>query len=114
MKTLTTLLTLILGVSSYSVKAAGASENGSEASKHSVLAVSHGVASTAQVASAVAVVPLAVVASVGEVSGKAANNLADFASGKPKKATEQELEISEITITVQRSPKQAMADKKEK
>ena len=114
MKTLTALFTLILSVSSYSASAVGASENASEASKHSVLAVGHGIASTAQVASAVAVVPLAVVASVGEVSGDAANSLAEFASGQPKKAADQTLEISEITVTMQRTPKQAMADKKEK
>lgn len=114
MKTLTTILALVLGASSYSATAAGASENASEASKHSVLAVGHGVASTAQVTSAVALVPLAVVASVGEVSGKAANSLAEVASGKPNNKAPQELEISEITVTIQRSPKQAMADKKEK
>lgn len=107
------LLTLLIPFATFNANAESASDNASAASKHSVLAVGHGVASTAQVASAVAVVPLATVGSVGEVSTQAANGLAKLASGgnKAENQAPETLKISDITITAQRSPKEAMQNK---
>ena len=93
------------------VFAAGASGNASKASEHSVLAVGHATASTAQVASAAVAVPLIAVGSVGAVAMSAGQGLMDSASAdKTEAVTDQPLEISEVTITVQRTPAEQMAN----
>jgi len=78
----------------------------SKASKHSVLAVSHGLASTAKVASAAVAVPLLVVGSVGVVSGAAGSTLMTSAINHNEPLT-----ITEITITADPSPKAQMKSK---
>lgn len=78
----------------------------SQAGKHSALAVSHGAASTAKVASAVVAVPLIVAGSVmqgaGKLSGSAGNALMENATNKG------ELKVTEITITADAAPQDVM------
>lgn len=90
--------------------ATGASGNASTASEHSVLAVGHATASGSQVASAVIAVPLIAVGSVGSVAMAAGQGLMDSATAEKAAVDQnQSLEISEVTITVQRSPAEQMA-----
>ena len=74
----------------------------SQAGKHSALAVSHGAASTAKVASAVVAVPLIAVGSVmqgaGTLTGSAGKAL--MANAKHK----GELTVTELTITADAAP----------
>ncbi len=94
-----------------------ASEHSGKASKHSALAVSHGTVGSAQVASAAVAVPLVVVGSValsaGAASVEAGEKLSVVSSSNASKVTHTqpvELEVTEITITVDRSPAEAMKD----
>lgn len=102
----TPLIAILFASLSTSVFAKGPSENGSAASKHSVLAVGHATASGAQVASAVVAVPLIVVGSVGSVALAAGESLLDNVSAAQPKVVDKSkpLEITEITITVERNP----------
>ena len=125
MKTLTALTISVFGLfTSHVCLADSAESHYSQASKHAALSVSHGVKGSLQVGSAVAAVP--VIASAGvalgahELSGavedvmgtsaiilvSVAQDATDFASKKPVKTTE--LEITEITVTVDRSPKETV------
>jgi len=115
MKKLAFLLSTLVTLNQSPAFAAGASKNASAASEHSVLAVSHATASGAQVASAVVAVPLVAVGSVGSVAMAAGDALLDSVSAKESKPVDrsQPLEISEITITVERTPAQQMAKKPE-
>lgn len=89
--------------------AKGPSENLSAASKHSALATAHSVKGTVQVASVAAAVPLIAVGSAGVASVAAGEKMLEVASAKPRKAQKPApLDITEITITVDRSPAQAM------
>ncbi|MDO6720437.1 hypothetical protein Q4575_13545 [Psychrosphaera sp. 1_MG-2023] len=102
----TTLITILFASLSTTAFAKGPSENGSAASKHSVLAVGHATASGAQVASAVVAVPLLAVGSVGSVALAAGESLMDNVSAAKPQAVDRTkpLEITEITITVERNP----------
>ena len=102
MKNLTTLKTsalLILSLASTAVIADNSAQHTSKAVKHSALAVTHGVASTAKVASAVVAVPLIVAGSASLAVGTSI--AASTAKGGP-------LVITEKTITVDPAPKMVM------
>jgi hypothetical protein len=90
-------------------------EHASKASKHSALALSHGAAGSAQVASAAIAVPLVVGGSIalsaGAASIEAGKGVAKVISSKAsneKKPQTIELDVTEITITVDRSPAETM------
>ena len=116
MKVLSYLTCITFLITSMSSFAEPASTHSGKASKHSVLALSHGVAGSAQVASAAVAVPLVVVGSVALSAGAASvelgEGLSKVASSKASQKTTHhvELEVTEITITVDRSPAQAMKD----
>ncbi|MEY8198848.1 MAG: hypothetical protein RPS47_06370 [Colwellia sp.] len=78
----------------------------SQASKHSTLAVSHGAASTAKIASAVVAIPLIAAGSVmygaATLSGSAGNALMANAADKG------ELTVTELTITADPAPQAVM------
>jgi len=102
-------------LTSFSSFAEPSSEHSGKASKHSALAISHGVAGSAKVASAAVAVPLVVTGSVALSAGAASvelgEELSKVASSKASnvnKAQNLELEITEITITAERSPAEAM------
>lgn len=116
MKTLSKLIITTLIPLSLTVSAEPSSHHASQASKHSALASSHGLASTAQVASGVVAVPLLAVGSVGVVASAAAEELIDAASHKHHIHTQKpvKLEITEVTITVDRSPADVMKKKEQK
>ena len=114
MKYIKTTLLAILVSTHLPVLANGASQNFGAASKHTSMATKHSVKGSVQVASAAVAVPLVVAGSVGLVSVAAGVELLDKAS-KPVKAKTcskcnpcQPLEISEVTITVDRSPRDVM------
>ena len=105
----TTLLT------PFAAYAERSTNHSSEASKHSVLALSHGAAGSAQVASAVVAVPLlvggSVAVSAGVASVELAEGMSDAATSSARSVKHHhpvELEVTEITITVDRSPAEAM------
>jgi len=115
MKALSYISCIAVLMTSFSSFAEPSSEHSGKASKHSALALSHGVAGSAQVASAAVAVPLVVGGSVALAAGSASIELAEdlsrVADSKAKrvKATKKvELEVTEITITVDRSPAEAM------
>ena len=113
MKNLKLSVILVSLLSHSAFAASGPSDNASKASEHSVYAVGHSAASSAQVASAVVAVPLLVVGSAAAVSVAAGNELLDSASKasrKPKHCNEP-LEVSDITITVTRNPADQMKQK---
>ena len=91
-------------------QADAASDNYSAASKHSALATTHSAKGTAQVASGVVAVPLIAAGSVGLVSLAAGDKVIRNAKALGKTADEP-LEITEVTITVDRSPAEAMKKK---
>ncbi len=97
------LITSLLATSTF---AADSAHHTSQAGKHSALAVSHGAASTAKVASAVVAVPLIAAGSVmqgaGALSGSAGNALMANATKKG------ELRVTEITITADAAPQDVM------
>ena len=100
---LITIVSLI-AMSATSVHAKGPSENASAASKHSLLAGKNSLKATGQVASGVVAVPLMVVGSVGTLSLGAGTALIESATG----STNEPLEVSEVTITADKSPAEAM------
>ncbi len=115
MKALSYLTCVGVLLTSFTSFAEPSSEHSGKASKHSALALSHGVTGSAQVASAAMAVPLVVVGSVALSVGAASIELGEGMSkvaaskaSKVKKAQHVELEITEITITVDRSPAEAM------
>lgn len=109
MKLLNAALIIALSLTSQISWAKNPSENASAASKHSVLASGHAMASTAQVASGVIAVPLIAVGSVGVVSAAAGSTMLDAVAGsEPVSTKKRELEVTEITITVDRSPAEQM------
>jgi hypothetical protein len=84
-----------------------ASDNFSEASKHSSLATVHSAKGSAQVASGVVAVAAGSVGMVSMAAGDKAMRTAKSLSKKP----DAPLEITEVTITVDRSPAHAMKKK---
>lgn len=102
MKKLTSLKTsalLILSLTSSAVMADNSAQHTSKAVKHSALAVTHGVASTAKVASAVVAVPLIVAGSASLAAGT---------SIAASSVNHGPLIITEKTITVDPAPKMIM------
>ncbi|REL37260.1 hypothetical protein DXX92_01555 [Thalassotalea euphylliae] len=102
-------------VTSSAAFAEPSTNHGSKASKHSALALSHGAAGSAQVASAVVAVPLlvggSVAVSAGVASVELAEGMSDAATSSARSVKHHhpvELEVTEITITVDRSPTEAM------
>lgn len=117
MKALSYLTCSAILFSSLTVFAEPSSNHSGKASKHSALALSHGVAGSAQVASAAVAVPLIVGGSValsaGAASVELAEGLSKVASSKVEKTNQTQvvvLEVTEITITADRSPAKAMQD----
>lgn len=115
MKTLSFLASSILLITSVSSYAEPPSQEFSHASKHSALAMSHGSKGSAQVASGVVAVPIILSAGVIVGTSVAASAIEDSASDLAKSSTSKTahkhdvaLEITEITITVDQAPKDAM------
>lgn len=115
MKVLSYLTCVAVLFSSFTSFAEPSSEHSGKASKHSALALSHGVTGSAQVASAAVAVPVFVAGStalsVGAASIELGEGLSKVASSKANKTTPAqpaELTVTEITITVDRSPTAAM------
>ncbi|MEH6444538.1 MAG: hypothetical protein V7784_11625 [Oceanospirillaceae bacterium] len=96
-----TIVTLAL-FSSFAVAAPGSSNHSAQASKHSALAGSHMVVGTAKVAASVVALPLIVVGAVGAASAAAGSALLESAQGY------EPLEVTDIVITQDPSPTQAM------
>lgn len=116
MKRISQLFTLgLIALTSFASHAESASEHASKGSRHSVLASAHSTTASAQVASGVIAVPLLVVGSTASASQAVGESLIDAASGKHKIDKHAPLEITEITITVDRSPAEQMkkSDKKD-
>ena len=108
MKSFKLVFTLITAFSSTIVLAnSGASTNLSAASKHSVLAVSHGVKASGQVVSGVVAVPLLVVGQIGSASLATGESLMNHATGT------EPLTVTEMTITADPAPNVVMEDNTE-
>ncbi|NTS75747.1 hypothetical protein HR060_02605 [Catenovulum sp. SM1970] len=105
MKTKLSIILLAACLTSTCSFANGSMDNSQQASKHSALAASHGTKASVQVASVASAVPLISVGSAGVVSVAAGASIIDAAVSKP-----QPLEVTEITITADRSPKAMLAD----
>jgi hypothetical protein len=96
---------------------AGAVTHSVEASKHSGLAMSEGLASTAMVASAVVAIPVVVVAGISMVAAsvvvEAADSLGESVNNSHRRhharhTYHQRLVITEKTITADPAPRQVM------
>ena len=115
MKLTTIALVLTLTVTSVTVQANDSTQHSGQASKHSVLAVSHGVVSTAKVASAVVAVPLVIAGSVAltgvVVSANAGASIVDATSNHTHYGP---LVITETTITADPAPNKVIIIQKEK
>ena len=103
---------LILSTMSHVVWAEGSTYHSGQASKHSVLAVTEGLASTAAVGSAVVAVP---VISVGAASVATGSMIAEAGESIAKShANHGPLVITERTITVDPAPDQVIIIQKNK
>lgn len=112
MKRISHIITLsLLALTSFVSHAESASEHASKGSRHSILASAHSTTASAQVASGVVAVPLLVVGSTASASQAAGESLIDAASGSHKIDKHAPLEVTEITITVDRSPAEQMKRK---
>ena len=115
MKRISQLFTLgLIALTSFASYAESASEHVSKGSRHSALASAHSTTASAQVASGVVAVPLLVVGSTASASQAVGESLIDAASGKHKTDKHEPLEITEITITVDRSPAEQMKKSEKK
>lgn len=110
MKLINTLVAITLTFSVTGLHAQGSVHHSAQASKHSALALTEGVALTAKVASVVVAAPLIVAGGVSLVTGSA---IAESAGGvkhshasKPAKVAP--LVISETTVTVDPAPNQVI------
>ena len=104
------VLLIALPLATLNAHAAGSVNHSGQASKHSVLATTHAVGSTAKVASAVVATPLIIAGGVALASGSAAakaGNSIDTALTHHH-AKRQPLVISETTITVDPTPDAAI------
>ncbi|WP_339724214.1 hypothetical protein [uncultured Paraglaciecola sp.] len=109
MKFTTIALVFTLCITTITAQAEGSTHHSGQASKHSVLAVSHGAVSTAKVASAAVAVPLMVAGSValtaGAASVKTGTSIGDLAS---RPAHHGPLVITETTITADPAPNKVL------
>lgn len=96
------ILAIISLMTATQVSANDSTTHASKASKHSVLALSHGALSTAKVASGVSAVPLIVIGSAGQVAGELGNSLIEVATSKTR------LEITDKIITADPAPNVVM------
>lgn len=113
MKLSTIALVFTLSITSIAAQAAGSTQHSGKASKHSVLAVGHGAASTAQVASAVVAVPLVVAGSVALSAGAASvQTKASMANSASRHAHHGPLVITETTITADPAPNKVIVIQK--
>ncbi len=92
---------LIIAVSAPPVFADGSVQHASKASVHASKAIGHTLAAGGKVVAGVAAVPLIAVGVVGEISGKAGEELWQQASGEP-------LPITDETVISAPTPAQAM------
>ena len=103
MKILNKVLLITLTMTSLqSFADSGASQNASNASKHSALAAAHGTIASAKLGSAMIATPLIVVGAIGNVSLQAGNALME------KAVSTTPLEVTDKTITAAPSPAQIM------
>ncbi|GAA0852688.1 hypothetical protein [Aliiglaciecola litoralis] len=114
MKPYTKALFILLSVGSTSVFAQDSVNHSGQASKHSALAASEGLASTATVASAAVAVPVIVVAGTSVVAGsvisEVGTSMADSAqaSHASSHSHQHTLVITERTITADPAPNQVV------
>lgn len=111
MKTSTLLVSTLCILSSFVCAAESASEHASTASKHAALALGHSTVSAGQVASGIVAVPLLIAGSTASASHAVGTKLIDAASGTHRHShapQDTPLEITEITITVDRAPNEAI------
>jgi hypothetical protein len=104
MKLINTLVVLSLSCTTFILHAEGSVNHSAQASKHSVLAVTEGLVSTAKVASVVVAAPLIVVGGTSLVTGSA---IAESGNKiKSSHAHDGPLVISEKTVTADPAPNQ--------
>ena len=110
MKLINTLVAITLTFSATGLHAQGSVHHSAQASKHSALALTEGVASTAKVASVTVAAPLVVVGGLSLVTGSVIAESADSVKlshvSKPTKAAP--LDISDTTVTVDPAPNQVI------
>lgn len=111
MKYTTIALVLTLSISSMAAKAGDSIQHSGQASKHSVLAVGHGVVSTAKVGSAVVAVPLVVAGSMA-VSAGAASIQTGKSIANSVSHHHGPLIITETTITADPAPNKVIVTQK--
>ncbi|WP_339767414.1 hypothetical protein [uncultured Paraglaciecola sp.] len=110
MKLINTLVAITLTFSVTGLHAQGSVHHSAQASKHSALALTEGVASTAKVASVAVAAPLVVAGGLSLVTGSVIAESADSVKkshvSNPIKATP--LVISDTTVTVDPAPNQVI------
>ncbi len=99
MKTSFKQLGLFTALALLTLPSLAASENASQASKHSALAAAHSTVATAKVASGVVAAPLMVSGATGKAAGKAGDVLMEFA------LEDEPLEITDQTVTADPAPR---------
>ncbi|MDP5031571.1 MAG: hypothetical protein NWQ54_16720 [Paraglaciecola sp.] len=106
MKLFNALFVLSLSCSTFTLHAEGSVNHSAQASKHSVLAVTEGVASTAKVASVVVAAPLVIAGgaslATGSLIAESGNKI------KSSHAHQGPLVISETTVTADPAPNQVI------
>lgn len=103
-----TVAALILLISISPAIAGGSASHFSQGTHHSTQAAGHSVAMSGKAVAGSVALPLAVVGMVGKISGQVSNDLWDIANrpvGRP-------LPISKETLTIGRSPKEALFNKR--
>ncbi|MEP4891141.1 MAG: hypothetical protein ABJV04_14035 [Aliiglaciecola sp.] len=119
MKRVTSALIMILSMASLNTQAAGSAHHSGQASKHTALAASEGVASTAKVASVALVTPVIVAGGVSLVAGSVVAEAGDALSDGLKSSHasshhhhhQHTLIITEHTITADPAPSQVINKK---
>lgn len=109
MKRFTTAMLLIMSMTTLQANAEGSSYHSGQASKHSALAASEGIASTATVASAAVAVPVLVVGAASVVTGSAVVAAGDAIADSARRSHahkhhHQTIVITERTITADPAP----------
>lgn len=115
MKRINTLLILALLTSPIAACASESVNHSGQASKHSVLAVGHGLHAGVKVASTAVAAPVAIVGSASVAAGSVLTESAKSLSYKPHNSAKSKktkgkvaLEVSETTVTVGPTPNQAI------
>lgn len=106
MKFIKSALILSVAVTALNAQADGSVEHSGKASKHSVLAVAHGVTSTAKVASAVVATPLIAAGGLSLAAGSASVELGSKIADS--RISRGPLVITDMTVTVDPAPNQVI------